>query len=463
MRRAYLIRDRAQLRHYLVRTTGPLPKERAMKTWRGNVMNLGDRIVRAAVRLSAASLDRRRACSRRCARPGRAGAHDAHVMLLLAACVATALPLTVAPLAAQRLLPPELPALRWGGESGFIEIGPLPEVRYNRVEGLSFPITATGAFGMFLPSLDIRVATAGRVLRPQFRLEFDDAEGRLGALGFAAYERVATVEHRARPFGAENSIVTFLFGRDEGDYYAQRGFELVRRSDPERRTGLTLRLYGEQQDTVVRRRPFTLAGTLGGQRWIGPTERPEEARQFGAMAGYVAGAAEDAERQWQVAPWAEAAAGDFGYARAALIAAAATPLPRGFSAGVEVGGGVAGGNLPGQALWHIGGTGSVRGYSMASAVGTSFWRARAELGRAVPDLPDLRAVVFTDAGRAYGRGSQPGEPTLTAFGVGAVAFDGLVRVDLARSVRFLPGWRLHFTIDDTLWSPPASEAPATPR
>jgi hemolysin activation/secretion protein len=161
--------------------------------------------------------------------------------------------------------------------------------------------------------------------------------------------------------------------------------------------------------------------------------------------------------QWRLLPRLEAAVGDFGYGRGSVVASAAAPLtargfgplPGGVSAAVEVAAGASAGTVPGQALWYMGGPATVRGYSGAAAAGDGFWRARAELGTT---FPVTRAVLFTDVAQTRGRGAFDGQDHRQLFsaGVGLSFVEGLLRLDLARAMRFRPGWRLNIMVDNVL-------------
>jgi hypothetical protein len=345
------------------------------------------------------------------------------------------------------------PRLAADGAAAFLHLAPFDGIRFNRVEGFSFNVRAGVDLGGIAPYADARIATAGRVLRGQLGVQ---AATGAGVLAVQAYDRVHAADPASRPFDAGNSIATFLFGDDYGHYYAAQGLELVRSARPEDRVSWTLRLFAEEQDSVAYRQPFTIARLFGGGTWRRAGLPVTPATQYGASIELaVGGGVGPGQLHWRVVPALGGSFGDFGFGRASLTASVATPLPvpvplpfgGGLSAALEVAGGASAGTVPGQSLWHLGGARTVRGYPAASAAGEHFWRARAELGTT---LPALRVAVFTDAGRAYGAGGFEGQPLLAAAGIGLGMAEGLVRIDLARAVRFRPGWRLQVSVDNVL-------------
>jgi hypothetical protein len=160
-------------------------------------------------------------------------------------------------------------------------------------------------------------------------------------------------------------------------------------------------------------------------------------------------------------PRIELATGDFDYGKGlaprerGAPAAARHPAlgADGLTVGVEVAGGASGGTLPGQAMWYMGGPATVRGDPGASAAGDGFWRARGEISTS---FPIVRIAVFNDVAETRGRvGWQVFEfiedhPRLMSFGFGTSFLEGLLRVDLARAVRFRPGWRMTVAVDNVL-------------
>jgi hypothetical protein len=87
------------------------------------------------------------------------------------------------------------------------------------------------------------------------------------------------------------------------------------------------------------------------------------------------------------------------------------------------------------------------GYGGNAARGDAFWRTRVELAN---QWPGARVVLFSDLGRAGPREQLSFAKPLAGVGVGASFIDGLIRVDLSRSLRAPKGWRLDFYTDAAL-------------
>jgi hypothetical protein len=309
-----------------------------------------------------------------------------------------------------------LPPLELGRGTAFLHLAPLDGIRFNRVEGLSFNVRGGVDLGGIAPFADARVATAGRVLRGQAGVQAITGAGVIAA---QAYDRVYAADPVSRPFDAGNSFATFLFGDDYGHYFAAQGVELVRSSSAEARAvsraAWTVRVFAEQQDSVVARGPLTLSRLWGGTTWRRAGLPVVPATQYGgSLEMSVGGGLGPEQAHWRVVNTLGGAFGDFDYGQASLTAGFTVPLPLrmptggGVTAAVEAAGGTSFGTLPGQALWHLGGASTVRGYPAASAAGAHFWRARVEAGTA---FPAVRATIFADAARAYGEGGFEGQPS----------------------------------------------------
>jgi hemolysin activation/secretion protein len=143
----------------------------------------------------------------------------------------------------------------------------------------------------------------------------------------------------------------------------------------------------------------------------------------------------------------EGSAGSFDFARASVTARASAVVSSRFAAALEGSAGTSAGAVPAQGRFFLGGPATLRGYTGAAAVGTAFWRARAELANS---LPAVRLALFADAGWAGDRAAFGGRRPLIAVGTGVSLMDGLLRVDLAKGLRAPGGWRLDFSVDGVL-------------
>lgn len=349
----------------------------------------------------------------------------------------------------------EMPRLQFAGGRAFVEVAPLDQVRYNRVEGLSFNVAGGFDVAGIRPFADARIATAGQVLRGQLGLAATTTLGNLGLVGF---ERVHAADPMSRPFDAGNSLSTFLFGSDYGEYFAARGVELVREATPGSRVPWSLRFFSEEQEEVAVRDPFTLRDLFGTQRqFVRAGIGVEPARQHGVVFDLAAGGGIGPFAvQWRAQPRLEGSFGDFDYGRASLEAGVSAPLlpggvgpfPAGFSLGLQGATGVSFGTVPGQGLWLLGGPATIRGYPPAAGAGDGFWRTRAEFATT---FPVLRAALFSDMGSTWGRGGFDGvHHRLHSAGIGLSFLEGLLRVDLARAMEFHTGWRMTIAVDNIL-------------
>ena len=147
---------------------------------------------------------------------------------------------------------------------------------------------------------------------------------------------------------------------------------------------------------------------------------------------------------------AEAATGDFEYARTALVARLAVPLPSDLRLGLEAGSGKVWGNSTEQRMWHLGGPSSLRGYDPRRLTGTSFVRARGELALA---YSFAWVSFFTDVAWAGESESYRFEDTLYSAGVGLAVADGLIRLDSAWGLRRPRAFRLDLYLNAILQTP----------
>ena len=148
---------------------------------------------------------------------------------------------------------------------------------------------------------------------------------------------------------------------------------------------------------------------------------------------------------------ATAETGDFTFVRPAATASLGFPLPGRFLGAAEVAGGTTVSDAaegepraPAQSLWYLGGSPTVRGFDGAAASGADFLRARLEVGTA---FPAARLALVGDAGWAGDCDTLDSGDVLTSAGIGASFLDGLLRLDLARTIRPSAAWRLDLYLD----------------
>lgn len=325
---------------------------------------------------------------------------------------------------------PQMPTLEYG----------LAQTRYNRVEGPSTAIAATSALGKgYTASLTARGSYADRQLNGEVALW--RSNGRVTWRG-AVYRRLEASDDWGDPLSFGASFSSLLYARDEGAYFRAWGGELVR--TPQDAGGLALRLFGEQQwgDSVHSR--WTLFGGGNDPRFIA-----------NPLAGRVThvGIGARIRPQWGLNPdgframtdfRGEVAGGDSTYVRGLFDATMTVPVGR-VATALTLSAGTAGGALPPQRRFYLGGAQTIRGQTALTAAGDAFWMARGELGTR---NTGARTIVFGDIGWAGARSdwSRPGRP-LSGAGIGWSFLDGLIRADMARGIWPARQWRLDLRLD----------------
>ncbi|MDB4951443.1 MAG: hypothetical protein JWM27_4092 [Gemmatimonadetes bacterium] len=321
---------------------------------------------------------------------------------------------------------PGTPVLTYGVGGGLL--------RYNRVEGLAPAVRADEALGRgYAAHALLRVGLASPT--PTGELGIERSAG-TRSFGVNVYRRLDTANDWGDPLGLGASLSALLFGRDEGFYYRAMGAELTGR----RGESFRWRLFGERQTEAEKETDFSVANLLGGDGFT-PNIR--------ARRGTIGGIGLDGERSWGLRPGgfhlasathAEAAAGDFRYARGMADATVTRGLGKRLDGALTLGAGTSAGDLPPQRLWYLGGAYSVRGQPAGASIGNAFWLARAELGGS---FAAARPVVFYDIGWAGARSDFVAPVhAIQGAGVGASLFDGMVRFDLSRGIDPRRGFRL---------------------
>jgi len=312
-------------------------------------------------------------------------------------------------------------------------------VRYNRVEGLSLGAALEQKLGA---GYDARLV--GRLgladLEPNAELSLMRSDG-VRAFRISGYRRLAAANDWGDPLALGPSLSAFLFGRDEGFYYRTVGGEISGGTDRAAflRSDVTWRLFAEHQSPAAVETQASLPKLFNGTRFL-PNIDAARANAFGIAARAVGTRGVDPRGLRLTTDLrAEAATGTFDYGRVLLDATVSRGLGARVDAALTLGAGTAGGDVPAQRMFYLGGSRTVRGQVAGAAVGEAFWLARAELavGR-----PVVRPALFADLGWAGARRdwAHPGRP-LSGVGVGASILDGLIRFDVARGIHPREKWR----------------------
>ncbi len=316
-------------------------------------------------------------------------------------------------------------------------------LRYDRVEGLAIGARADADLGPLSADATLWLATSG----PDLSVEVGATRGGFRARQrAAAYRRIAAVGPDPRALGLGSSLSALLLGRDDGDYYRAFGAEVVGEPAIRRRLDYRWRLFAERQESVEKATDFSLPRLFGSGREMRPNLAADAAEQLGASleATYSRGL-DPLGLRWSLGAALGAETGTYRLARPSASATLGFPLPFRLVGAFEAAGGTTLGEGPVQREWFLGGPATVRGYGGGSRLhGDTFWRGRAEVASA---FPAARLVAFSDAGWAGERGELSAEPALLSAGMGASFLDGLLRLDLARTLRGDPVWRLDFHLD----------------
>lgn len=316
-------------------------------------------------------------------------------------------------------------------------------VRYNRVEGLSLGAAANLELGKATIDATVRMGVAD--LAPNFEVaawrESAFSRERVGL-----YRRLDAVGPAPVSLGLGGSLTALLFGRDDGDYYRAWGAE-VAREPAGGGDGFAWRLFGELQRPAAKHTDFSLAHSFGGGDFR-PNIEAQQADQVG-LALAMRGSRGSNPVGWRGSAEARllGSTGTFSFAQPRLTLGGAAPLPMNLLGSLEVSGGGTLGEAPLQSWYFLGGGRTVRGYDGNAARGESFWTARGELATSGPGA---RIVLFSDAGWAGEAETVSADPLLLSVGAGVSFLDGLVRVDVARPLREVPGsgdWRVELQVD----------------
>jgi hypothetical protein len=320
-------------------------------------------------------------------------------------------------------------------------------LRYNRIEGLSAAVRVERVLGSgYTQGALARIGTAD--LEPNGELYLQRASASTD-VRVTAYRRLVAANDWGAPLGPGASLLAALFARDDGFYYRSFGAELTgTRSKDATGSVFSWRLFAERQDSASVETQLSLAKTVSGTRFqpnIGATEGTFAGGS--ATAGYAWGS-DPRGTQLTGGVRAEAATGEHrskAYARVMLEQS----LIRGFGertrATLMLAAGAAAGTLPPQRLWYLGGAQTVRGYVPGAEAGNAFWLGRVDLSTG---HPLFRPSVFGDVGWAGPREDWSRDPQLLeGAGIGIATFDGLLRLDVARSLTAPRRWRAEFYLE----------------
>ncbi|MCH7531829.1 MAG: BamA/TamA family outer membrane protein [Gemmatimonadetes bacterium] len=359
-------------------------------------------------------------------------------LLLLLAAVFTA----PSALQAQEPAPPlaQMPrTLRWGLQRPDL-------MRFNRVEGLSM-----GVRGQVRPQTSLgplSVTGTARIgiadLEPNGRVDIT-RETLKRRVTFSLFHELAAIDEDARHLGLGNSLLAAFAGRDDGDYYRRSGASFEWTPPELERRDFKVRGFAEYHRPVVVETDFAVFKLRDDAFRFRENLIADEGWVYGGQVAITPWWGSDPSLvQGGLKLTAEAATGHFEYARTALLARLAVPLPSDMRLGLEAGAGKGWGKLTTQRMWHLGGPSSLRGYDPRSLTGTSFVSARGELART---YSFASVSLFSDVGWVGESESYRFEDALYSAGVGLSVLDGLIRLDSAWGLRPPRAFRLELYLD----------------
>ena len=269
-------------------------------------------------------------------------------------------------------------------------------MRYNTIEGLSVGSRLVRDFSWGRGALTVRTGTR----RAEPSIDLAAEYGRTGPrVRFSLYhtlrEAGGTVTAQRPP--------RWEYAADPSTYYVVRGAAmhlLPARSD---RSWTSLTVFSETNTT--------LGGDARRRQGVDLFWRP----WWGGLTGRRVNGGVDISLRGLV--------GDYPNVRLSVMGMLVLPLPADLSMALEAGGARIGGDPAPEEIWRLGSSGDwLRGYPQNVLSGRQVWRSRIELQRKV----SLVALsVFHDWARVDDR-------SLQSAGVGVSAFNGFLRVDLAR-------------------------------
>ncbi len=316
--------------------------------------------------------------------------------------------------------------------------------RYNRVEALSGGVRAdipldgeTRLIG------EARIGLADLV--PNLSASLVRGYGN-GELEMSGYWRLQDIGDWGNPFSILRSAEALLLAYDDAQYYRVTGASIGWRGRGQVRT--ELRVFAEGHRNAPKETDVSLPHLLND------TEFPENGTAENVTLCGTSGrvrlqAGRDPERAIFAATlWAEAAVGDRDYVRFAGSGSTQVPLLRHLAVALEASVGSSVGTPPPQRYYYLGGVETLRAFPNTPDAnrGTAFWLGRLELGTRDPLV---RIIVFSDIGWAGARSAFTFDDPAISAGLGVSALDGLLRFDVARSLRGRDpdAWRVYLSVD----------------
>jgi hypothetical protein len=259
--------------------------------------------------------------------------------------------------------------------------------------------------------------------------------------GLEVFSRLRDADPLLGVNGALSSISSLVTGYDDGNYFLARGARGWLRFAAQPVSGFAS-LFVERHE-VAPRRVFTSLLEPDTARDAPPVLPVTEGTYYGMRAQAQAQVGEDPRQGvLLVRVHGQAAVGTRDFVTVGTTTDVVAPLPGPFALGLRAEIGVSGGDVPGQALYYVGGVRTVRGYPAAAASGSSVLVLNAEIGT---DLPLFRLVAFGDVGWTNSFDRLLSDAPLRALGGGISVADGILRLEVAKGLSEAGVWKVHVT------------------
>ncbi len=323
----------------------------------------------------------------------------------------------------------------------------LASFRYNRIEALSGGVRADVPLdGRTRLQAEARLGVADLV--PNLTASLVQRSGN-GELEMAGYWKLTDIGDWGHPFALLPSAHALLLAYDDAQYYRVYGASFGWKGGGPVRT--ELKAFAEGQRDAPKQTDVSLPNLLGDTEFPDNVQA-ETVTLFGISGRVRWQAGRDPSRPiYTATAWAEGAVGDREFLRYAGAGTAGFPLTGRLSLALEASAGSTTGAPPPQRWYYLGGVETLRAFPNTPDAnrGTAFWRGRAELAIGAPVG---RILLFGDTGWAGARSAFSFDDPAISAGIGASGLDGLIRLDVARSLRGRDpdAWRVYLSVDGLL-------------
>jgi hypothetical protein len=327
--------------------------------------------------------------------------------------------------------PPQAPRL------GQVLRRAVASVRFNQVQGVNFKVQYPFPVGArTVLEAEVGIPTSSFEVTGGLGL---DQEVYPYSWGAEAYSRLKDANWMEVVNGFTSSISAILTGYDDGNYYLAHGGDLWFKYGDRPLDG-SVSLFAEHH----RKAPKTAGYSLfepDSLEALPPDLDVDGGNYYGLRGRVDLQLGDDPQKGVLVARvYGQAVTGDRAFGSIGTTTDLVGPLPGPLTGAVRVQIGLADGDLPGQALYYLGGHKTIRGYPANVASGESTLILTGEIGT---QIPLIRLLAFADVGWANERGHLFDGDAFPAVGIGISLADGVLRADIARGLGYNGVWRFH--------------------